>query len=96
MLTEENRSTLTTTKFTWARQGVKLDFRSKEPATNFLNYDMEFAKMKFVYHNKRHYFAIKIKILFFLMCGRNCQRRGSSSTCNIWNTVFFQLESIIF
>jgi hypothetical protein len=49
MLTEENRRTLTTTKFTWVRQGVKLDFRSKEPATDFLNYGTGLSKMKFIY-----------------------------------------------
>jgi len=81
MLTEEISSTLTTTNFTWARQGVKLDFRSKEPSTTFLNYGKGLSKVKFIYHNKSNYFATKFKILFFLMvelsslCGRNCQLR---------------------
>jgi len=49
----------------WARQGVKLDFRSKEPATNFLSYGTGLSKLKLIYHYKSHYFCIKIKILFF-------------------------------
>jgi cytochrome b subunit of formate dehydrogenase len=65
----------------WACQGVKLDFRSKDPATKFLNYGTGLSKLKFIYHNKSYYFAVKIKILFFVvgelssLRGINCQRR---------------------